>query len=49
MNPGRSIVRRKDTVLTVAEYYVYAGNMQTLMTAIERAMDDREVSLVYTN
>ena len=33
----------------VAEYYVYAGNMQTLMTAIERAMDDREVSLVYTN
>lgn len=32
-----------------AEYYVYAGNIQTLMTAIERAMDDREVSLVYTN
>ena len=33
----------------VAEYYCYAGNMQTLMTAIERAMDDREVSLVYSN
>jgi len=29
-----------------AEYYVYLRNMQTLMTAIERAMDDREVSLV---
>lgn len=33
----------------VAEYYIYAGNIQTLMTAIERAMDDREVSLVYNN
>lgn len=33
----------------VAEYYVYSGNIKTLMTAIERAMDDREVSLVYTN
>ncbi len=31
-----------------AEYYVYVGSMQTLMTAIERAMDDREVSLVNT-
>ena len=30
----------------VAEYYIYSGNIQTLMTAIERAMDDREVSLV---
>ena len=29
------------------EYYVYASNLTTLQTALERAMDDREVSLVY--
>ena len=33
----------------VAEYYVYASNITTLTTAMERAMDDREVSLVYQN
>ena len=32
-----------------AEYYVYASNITTLTTAMERAMDDREVSLVYQN
>lgn len=32
-----------------AEYYCYSGNMDTLTLAINRAMDDREVSLVYTN
>ncbi len=29
------------------EYYIYASNLSTLRTALERAMDDREVSLVY--
>ena len=29
------------------EYYIYASNLSTLKTALERAMDDREVSLVY--
>ena len=29
------------------EYYIYASNLSTLQTALERAMDDREVSLVY--
>ncbi len=29
------------------EYYIYASNLDTLRTALERAMDDREVSLVY--
>ena len=29
------------------EYYIYASNLTTLRTALERAMDDREVSLVY--
>jgi len=29
------------------EYYIYASNISTLRTALERAMDDREVSLVY--
>lgn len=32
----------------VAEYYVYLSNIETLTTAIQRAMDDREVSLTYT-
>lgn len=32
-----------------AEYYIYSSNITTLTTAIERAMDDREVSLVYSN
>ncbi len=31
-----------------ATYYVYLSNIQNLTTALERAMDDREVSLVYT-
>ncbi len=31
-----------------AEYYIYASNISTLTTAMERAMDDREVSLVYS-
>lgn len=30
-----------------AEFYVYKKNIQTLLTAIERVMDDRNVSLVY--
>jgi len=30
-----------------AEFYVYKKNINTLMTAIERVMDDRNVSLVY--
>ena len=29
------------------EYYIYSSNLNTLQTALERAMDDREVSLVY--
>ena len=29
------------------EYYIYASNLSTLRTALDRAMDDREVSLVY--
>ena len=29
------------------EYYIYASNLTTLRTALERAMDDREVPLVY--
>ncbi len=29
------------------EYYIYAGNLSNLRTALERAMDDREVPLVY--
>ena len=29
------------------EYYIYASNLATLRTALERAMDDREVPLVY--
>ncbi len=29
------------------EYYIYTSNLDTLRTALERAMDDREVSLVY--
>ncbi len=32
----------------VATYYVYLSNIENLTTALERAMDDREVSLVYT-
>lgn len=32
-----------------AEYYVYKQNLDTLLLAMERAMDDREVSLVYRN
>lgn len=32
-----------------AEYYVYKQNVDTLLLALERAMDDREVSLVYRN
>ncbi|MDD6188254.1 MAG: DUF4340 domain-containing protein [Clostridiales bacterium] len=31
-----------------AEFYIYKSNIQTLVTAIERVMDDRNVSLVYT-
>jgi len=31
-----------------AEFYIYKSNIQTLMTAITRIMDDRNVSLVYT-
>lgn len=30
-----------------AEFYVYKKNIQTLITALERVMDDRNVSLVY--
>lgn len=30
-----------------AEYYIYASNIDNLTVAIERAMDDRQVSLVY--
>lgn len=30
-----------------AEFYVYKTNIQTLVTALERVMDDRNVSLVY--
>ena len=30
-----------------AEFYIYKSNIQTLITAIERVMDDRNVSLVY--
>jgi hypothetical protein len=29
------------------EYYIYASNLATLRSALERAMDDREVPLVY--
>ena len=29
------------------EYYIYSSNLTTLRTALDRAMDDREVSLVY--
>lgn len=31
----------------VATYYIYKSNIEILTTALERAMDDREVSLVY--
>jgi hypothetical protein len=31
----------------VATYYVYLSNIENLTTALDRAMDDREVSLVY--
>lgn len=31
----------------VPEYYVYQSNVDTLITALQRAMDDREVSLTY--
>ena len=31
----------------VAEYYIYLSNLTTLQSALERAMDDREVPLVY--
>ena len=30
------------------EFYIYKSNIDTLTTAIERVMDDRNVSLVYT-
>jgi len=32
----------------VAEYYIYASNITNLTSALERAMDDREVPLVYS-
>lgn len=32
----------------VAEYYMYMSNIQNLTSAIERAMDDREVPMVYS-
>ena len=30
------------------EFYIYRHNIETLITALERVMDDRNVSLVYT-
>ena len=30
-----------------AEFYVYKRNIQTLITALDRVLDDRNVSLVY--
>ena len=30
-----------------AEYYMYVSNLNTLVSALERSMDDREVPLVY--
>lgn len=32
----------------VTEFYIYRSNIETLITALERVMDDRNVSLVYT-
>ena len=30
-----------------AEFYIYKKNIQTLITALDRALDDRNVSLVF--
>lgn len=35
------------TVDGKSEFYIYKSNIQTLITALERIMDDRNVSLVY--
>lgn len=32
----------------VAEFYIYASNLNNIQSALDRALDDREVSLVYT-